>query len=113
MIRRPPRSTLFPYTTLFRSLTCKNASVPPPEPPNYAERRPVPWFGFSGWCGHRSPSYGRGTVAFPERSLDVSTRSAVRRAVRWRRVVAAATAGAVLAAVVGGGAGSAAPPAPD
>src|SRR2546423_11579309 len=26
MIRRPPRSTLFPYTTLFRSL-------PPPGPP--------------------------------------------------------------------------------
>src|SRR3989441_12055120 len=23
MIRRPPRSTLFPYTTLFRSLLCK------------------------------------------------------------------------------------------
>src|SRR5438876_3710006 len=23
MIRRPPRSTLFPYTTLFRSQTCK------------------------------------------------------------------------------------------
>src|SRR3712207_7881837 len=22
MMRRPPRSTLFPYTTLFRSLTC-------------------------------------------------------------------------------------------
>src|SRR2546430_13514960 len=22
MIRRPPRSTLFPYTTLFRSVTC-------------------------------------------------------------------------------------------
>src|SRR3712207_7877972 len=22
MIRRPPRSTLFPYTTLFRSFTC-------------------------------------------------------------------------------------------
>src|SRR2546422_7765166 len=27
MIRRPPRSTLFPYTTLFRSL------VPNPDPP--------------------------------------------------------------------------------
>src|SRR2546430_13266915 len=27
MIRRPPRSTLFPYTTLFRSLNCK---VPAP-----------------------------------------------------------------------------------
>src|SRR2546430_12021860 len=24
MIRRPPRSTLFPYTTLFRSLAVKN-----------------------------------------------------------------------------------------
>src|SRR3712207_8834052 len=27
MIRRPPRSTLFPYTTLFRSLNNINASV--------------------------------------------------------------------------------------
>src|SRR3712207_7285964 len=25
MIRRPPRSTLFPYTTLFRSLEVKNS----------------------------------------------------------------------------------------
>src|SRR6266853_4857370 len=25
MIRRPPRSTLFPYTTLFRSATCRIA----------------------------------------------------------------------------------------
>src|SRR2546430_11840879 len=36
MIRRPPRSTLFPYTTLFRSQTvffgagtCANCHVPP------------------------------------------------------------------------------------
>src|SRR5258708_36633272 len=28
MIRRPPRSTLFPYTTLFRSLTI-DAAAPP------------------------------------------------------------------------------------
>src|SRR2546425_7076556 len=27
MIRRPPRSTLFPYTTLFRSLTCRIREV--------------------------------------------------------------------------------------
>src|SRR5260221_5346059 len=27
MIRRPPRSTLFPYTTLFRSTTFFNASI--------------------------------------------------------------------------------------
>src|SRR2546429_4675815 len=26
MIRRPPRSTLFPYTTLFRSSVCDNRS---------------------------------------------------------------------------------------
>src|SRR5256885_16427569 len=28
MIRRPPRSTLFPYTTLFRSLTPRQAHLP-------------------------------------------------------------------------------------
>src|SRR6266536_5823127 len=28
MIRRPPRSTLFPYTTLFRSLPSKAALAP-------------------------------------------------------------------------------------
>src|SRR3712207_7045400 len=30
MIRRPPRSTLFPYTTLFRSLL-RSAQAPPTE----------------------------------------------------------------------------------
>src|SRR3712207_8914769 len=29
MIRRPPRSTLFPYTTLFRSLTFVIIQLPP------------------------------------------------------------------------------------
>src|SRR2546422_2812390 len=28
MIRRPPRSTLFPYTTLFRSLAPKASALP-------------------------------------------------------------------------------------
>src|SRR2546422_5226561 len=28
MIRRPPRSTLFPYTTLFRSSRCADGIVP-------------------------------------------------------------------------------------
>src|SRR2546422_7788211 len=27
MIRRPPRSTLFPYTTLFRSGRCRSSAV--------------------------------------------------------------------------------------
>src|SRR5256885_11866407 len=31
MIRRPPRSTLFPYTTLFRS--CRSRSRSPPSSP--------------------------------------------------------------------------------
>src|SRR2546421_1096751 len=31
MIRRPPRSTLFPYTTLFRSP--RRGAPPPPTPP--------------------------------------------------------------------------------
>src|SRR2546427_4421546 len=28
MIRRPPRSTLFPYTTLFRSIKCTKCAAP-------------------------------------------------------------------------------------
>src|SRR5438067_6094454 len=32
MIRRPPRSTLFPYTTLFRSPEVMPCSTPPPSP---------------------------------------------------------------------------------
>src|SRR5437667_2679666 len=34
MLRRPPRSTLFPYTTLFRSLTST---------PHTAASGPLPW----------------------------------------------------------------------
>src|SRR3989441_357353 len=33
MIRRPPRSTLFPYTTLFRSTAAGRCSTPRPRPP--------------------------------------------------------------------------------
>src|SRR2546429_3589157 len=38
MIRRPPRSTLFPYTTLFRSTTCC-ASMTPWRSSSSARRR--------------------------------------------------------------------------
>src|SRR3712207_7354485 len=31
MIRRPPRSTLFPYTTLFRSARQRHGEADPPE----------------------------------------------------------------------------------
>src|SRR5258707_9574549 len=33
MIRRPPRSTLFPYTTLFRSIERRNQCLAPPRDP--------------------------------------------------------------------------------
>src|SRR5215213_11264008 len=38
MIRRPPRSTLFPYTTLFRS--CSRHGRPPGARPNDVRGRP-------------------------------------------------------------------------
>src|SRR5258707_12341073 len=42
MIRRPPRSTLFPYTTLFRTLnvqgSCNNLCDTNPDPNEYAAR---------------------------------------------------------------------------
>src|SRR6266851_9036018 len=37
MIRRPPRSTLFPYTTLFRS---DRRRTPPPRPRSSGRRSP-------------------------------------------------------------------------
>src|SRR3712207_7043323 len=42
MIRRPPRSTLFPYTTLFRSRPCR-ARHP------RAPRRPDEWWDAAGF----------------------------------------------------------------
>src|SRR4051794_41722160 len=40
MIRRPPRSTLFPYTTLFRSSTISSRSQRPLSPPTSFMRAP-------------------------------------------------------------------------
>src|SRR3989449_6503869 len=43
MIRRPPRSTLFPYTTLFRSLAVRaQPEVPAPQLPDVQEHTPGP-----------------------------------------------------------------------
>src|SRR5256885_4436176 len=47
MIRRPPRSTLFPYTTLFRSKTL----LPVPEGPSISVIRP---FGMSQLMSSRT-----------------------------------------------------------
>src|ERR1051326_9312188 len=53
MIRRPPRSTLFPYTTLFRSLIgpARSTAPQPLEPSealNKARPRPASAAGFAG-----------------------------------------------------------------
>src|SRR2546427_7741054 len=40
MIRRPPRSTLFPYTTLFRSVLWSVPSKTPADSPSGAPRSP-------------------------------------------------------------------------
>src|SRR3712207_7463774 len=57
MIRRPPRSTLFPYTTLFRSLGNRRRAQGAPR-----ERRP----GLGGVGGHH-PAGGDARVRGPLR----------------------------------------------
>src|SRR2546428_6664671 len=54
MIRRPPRSTLFPYTTLFRSWSHASKSIRSPEAP-------------IGWPKDLSPPSGF-TASSPSRS---------------------------------------------
>src|SRR3712207_8863885 len=41
MIRRPPRSTLFPYTTLFRSQVGSGGEQPPDHPQTHRHPRQV------------------------------------------------------------------------
>src|SRR2546425_6335190 len=54
MIRRPPRSTLFPYTTLFRSPVDQHGQ--PARPPR-AERGSHPLHGGSGAMDERSEEH--------------------------------------------------------
>src|SRR2546426_8913585 len=66
MIRRPPRSTLFPYTTLFRSVSenhhrqRSDGLVPSRAPETVAERGKQQRRGFPGHAGeiqHRSEDH--------------------------------------------------------
>src|SRR2546421_10949180 len=82
MIRRPPRSTLFPYTTLFRSLTSERLAEIKPGQSTYDDVVRL--------CGmpdeqHRRASAGerytlvyRATHRRPERGLSVGWLTAVR-----------------------------------
>src|SRR3712207_8039043 len=62
MIRRPPRSTLFPYTTLFRSRTARRAR----------QQRGRPVLRTGG--GDRAQGLARGHGAQPRRQDRKSTR---------------------------------------
>src|SRR2546429_4790278 len=53
MIRRPPRSTLFPYTTLFRSSPVNYSRVSRAKP----SPRPSPKVGEGGKLYHRSEEH--------------------------------------------------------
>src|SRR2546422_4590154 len=61
MIRRPPRSTLFPYTTLFRSRRAAGGASPPPtstsstSPPNAIS--PAAWPGLVAPLALRSEEH--------------------------------------------------------
>src|SRR3989454_6496402 len=58
MIRRPPRSTLFPYTTLFRSASRQSSQAPLPHGTPRAPARP----------GARHPTPHRDASQSPSRS---------------------------------------------
>src|SRR3712207_7200738 len=58
MIRRPPRSTLFPYTTLFRSILYNRASADPDGRP-WSERKRYVWWDSESerWTGWDVPDF--------------------------------------------------------
>src|SRR3712207_4602734 len=65
MIRRPPRSTLFPYTTLFRS--CARRGFRAEEPTTFVEREVgIP-------RGRRGGDEASGTVPRPDRAAPRQT----------------------------------------
>src|SRR2546422_6498039 len=51
MIRRPPRSTLFPYTTLFRSPATPRAALPPRPRAARCRARSLPAARGTPWSG--------------------------------------------------------------
>src|SRR3989441_3066508 len=69
MIRRPPRSTLFPYTTLFRSLAPKNAKGKVEYMATFFIVKPIDMAKASGLMWHDVPNRGgRLTLAAASRN---------------------------------------------
>src|SRR3989442_4156886 len=63
MIRRPPRSTLFPYTTLFRSNIVNAVRVVHLSPSQCREIRTMAHDGASGLTGHPVVSHEKWLAA--------------------------------------------------
>src|SRR5256885_16808983 len=76
MIRRPPRSTLFPYTTLFRSLwsICRSRAGRSGPPPAHGARQdldrnsPACSLGQADQGHHRRPGRGRAFIGIHRRA---------------------------------------------
>src|SRR3712207_6996651 len=73
MIRRPPRSTLFPYTTLFRSVSTRSSSAGTPPARDEPASPSAP---SSTWRGGRSAAC---TAARAERRAAARSASASAR----------------------------------
>src|SRR2546428_7421266 len=83
MIRRPPRSTLFPYTTLFRSsgqpLNLPLQCPRPPRPPSAPPSRPTPSLSLSSPDQDRArrsaSSSGSASLRSEEHTSELQSRS--------------------------------------
>src|SRR5690554_7279680 len=73
MIRRPPRSTLFPYTTLFRSRTTRDSLYNPDHPYHLSIQVSIPsrlssmkhyWF-VEGWFPERQAMHRMVQTYYP------------------------------------------------
>src|SRR2546427_8454820 len=95
MIRRPPRSTLFPYTTLFRSVKLKAQVHIPILATEYS---PGGFTAFAPWILARATDFLRGDVAVDRKSTRLNSshsqisyavfclkKKKTRKTRRWRR----------------------------
>src|SRR3712207_7151120 len=83
MIRRPPRSTLFPYTTLFRSEPRPAAGHPDPHVRGWAglwtvrggqRRALLPRRGWRGECHHRGDVRAAAATRSEEHTSELQSR---------------------------------------
>src|SRR5256884_969986 len=78
MIRRPPRSTLFPYTTLFRSRSCTPESRNCPAPERYWTKSP-PRTQLDRKRWQRAGSFPSSSKSCPDRSFQGYRRTSYRQ----------------------------------